>query len=197
MKFHTIDKALQELHKGNFIIVFDEYRECEGDFFLLAEHVTPEKINFLLTQAKGMICVACDEAIIQRIQLPQMTQKNKNAHHTNFCLSVDACHGISTGISAKDRSTTIKLLAIPTSTSSDFVSPGHTFPLLAKNKKDRFGHTEAAVELAKHITENQAVVICEILDETGEKMDQKSLQKMSEKFQIPILSLELIRTFVT
>ncbi len=186
-------KILSSFSAGNFIIVLDEHREEEADFFLLAEHVTPEKINFLLKNARGMICVACDKATIQRLKLPLMVRKNGSVHGTNFCVSVDATKGISTGISAPDRARTISLLASKKSKTSDFVMPGHTFPLVAQDEKKRFGHTESAVKLARKVGKNPVVVICEILNEKGERASRKELELLAKKYGYAMTTLEAIR----
>ncbi len=194
MQLSSLQKITSELKKGNFIIVFDEHRECEADLFLLAEHVTPEKINFLQKNARGMICVACDPHILDRLKVPLMVETNNNPHGTNFCVSVDAAEDITTGVSAPDRAKTIQLLADPTSKNDDFVIPGHTFPLRAeKNYIKRFGHTEAAVLLAEKCEKTTAVVICEILNEAGEKACKEEISEFAEKYEFVVTTLETIK----
>ena len=191
--FAPLSKVLEIFSAGKFIIVLDEHRECEADFFMLAEYVTPENINFLLTHARGMICVACDKSVPARLHIPLMVQKNGSAHGTNFCVSVDAAKGITTGISASDRAKTIALLANPKSKPEDLVLPGHTFPLIAKSPAERFGHTESAVELAKKVKKTPVVVICEILNKQGGKATKTELIRLSKKLNCPFTSLEILR----
>ncbi|MCF7830996.1 3,4-dihydroxy-2-butanone-4-phosphate synthase [Candidatus Gracilibacteria bacterium] len=193
MNFDPLNKVLEEFAKGEFIMVLDEHREKEGDFFLLAEHVTPEKINFLLSQARGMICVACDKSIIDKFKLPLMVEENSDKFGTNFCVSVDAKNEITTGVSAFDRAKTISILADPKATILDLVKPGHTFPLLAKDK-NRFGHTEAATFLAKKLNRIPVVVICEILNSSGEKASTTELFSLSKEKNCPITNLESIKS---
>ena len=191
------DEFSAAFKKGEMVMVFDEHREVEGDFFLLADFVTPEKINFLLSQAKGMICVACDSITLDRLSIPLMVPDNNNPHGTNFCVSVDAKKNITTGVSAFDRAQTIRLLADKKTTNDDFVIPGHTFPLRAVDDfSTRFGHTECAVGLAKKLNENPVVVICEILNEVGEKATQSELQKMALEMKIESINLAELRKLV-
>jgi len=179
---------------GEFVMVYDEYREVEGDFFVLAEAITPEKVNFLLEYGKGLICVACSEEVLDRLEIPLMVKNNEDPHHTNFTVSVDAKEGITTGVSAEDRAKTIKLLSNKKSVREDFLIPGHSFPLRAqKDLTKRFGHTEASVELSKKCGKLPVVVICEILNKQGEKATKKELDEISEKFDIPHVNLEDLR----
>ncbi len=194
MKTNSLDQICAELKKSNFIVVFDEHRECEADLFLLAEYVTPKKINFLLQNSRGMICVACESDILDRLQIPLMVKKNNNPHGTNFCVSVDAAEGISTGVSASDRAQTIQLLVDPHSKNDDFVIPGHTFPLRAeKDYQKRFGHTEAAIFLAEKCEATPTVVICEILNEKGRKACKTEVSEFSKKYGLKITTLEAIK----
>jgi 3,4-dihydroxy 2-butanone 4-phosphate synthase/GTP cyclohydrolase II len=180
---------LSQFASGQFIIVMDEHREKEADFFLLAEYATPEKINFLLKNAKGLLCVSCAPEILDRLHIPLMVEKPADEFSTNFCLSVDAAEGITTGISASDRCRTIQLLADPNSKPKDFVIPGHSFPLRARNPKDRWGHTECSVELAKKCGKIPVVVICEILNEAGEKANTDEVMALAEKYNIAFQTL--------
>ena len=191
-----MEKILNALISGQFIIVFDEHREEEADFFCLAEHITTEKINFLLEKAKGMICVACEKSILKRINSPLLTKNNTSPHQTNFCMPLDAKKGTTTGVSASDRAKTIKQIANPKSTKKDFTSPGHTATLQAEtNYKKRFGHTEAAIFLAKKAKAIQAVVICEILDKKGNKANIQQIKKLATTHNLTITTLEQIKTW--
>ncbi|MCF7846873.1 MAG: 3,4-dihydroxy-2-butanone-4-phosphate synthase [Candidatus Gracilibacteria bacterium] len=193
MNTDSFSQIQEAFAAGKFVLVMDEHREVEGDFFVLAESVTQEQLNFLYQHAHGMICVACRGEILDRLAIPQMVDTPEDSFSTNFAITVDAAEGITTGISKSDRERTIRLLASPASTPNDFVRPGHTFPLRAQDPDKRFGHTEAAVELARKCGKTPAVVICEILNEHGEKATLPELQELSEKFEIPITSLEALR----
>lgn len=195
MNFDPLEKVLEKFAQGEFVIVLDEHREEEGDFFLLAEFVTPEKINFLLREARGIICVACDKSIIDKFQLPLMVKKNTDQFGTNFCVSVDSKHEITTGVSAFDRAKTISVLADLNATALDLVMPGHTFPLLAKDE-GRFGHTESSVVLAKKVNKIPAVVICEILNISGGKANKEELFSLAKRLNCPITNLELIKNYL-
>lgn len=186
-------KVLENFSKGEFIIVFDEHREQEADLFILAEFVTPEAINFLLRKACGMICVACEASILERLKIPLITDQNTSIHQTNFCIPVDGGEGTTTGVSASDRARVIKLLSEENSLPSDFLRPGHTFPLRAERDfSRRFGHTEAAVFLAQECERVPVVVICEILNEVGEKASFQEVEMMADEFGVSVVTLEEI-----
>lgn len=193
MTLDSLESALEALKNGNFIIVLDEHREKEGDFFILAEHITPEKINFLLTHAKGMICVPCGKEVLEKFEIPLMVENNTNLFQTNFCVSVDAAQGITTGVSAPDRAKTISILCNQNASKEDLVMPGHTFPLLAQEGSERFGHTETAIALARKIEAKPVVVIGEILNTQGEIADTSDLLHLSQEYKIPIITLEMVK----
>ncbi len=194
MIYNSFIEICESFSQGEFIIVWDEHRECEGDFVLLGEYSTPEKINFLLENAKGMICVPCTAEITQKLKLPLMIDDNENPHGTNFCISVDARENVTTGVSAYDRNQTIKLLANPNSQINDFVRPGHTFPLKAvQDCNNRFGHTECSIALAKYCEKYPVTIVCEILNKSGQKANKKELYELSQEFGIKISSLEILR----
>lgn len=149
--FHPIEEALDALKKGEVIIVVDdEDRENEGDFVALAEHATPEVINFMATHGRGLICTPLSEEIADRLDLHPMVEHNTDSHHTAFTVSIDH-RETKTGISAQERSFTVQALLDSKSVPSDFQRPGHIFPLIAKKGGvlKRAGHTEAAVDLAE------------------------------------------------
>lgn len=194
MPYNSFQQIKKVFSNHEFIIVFDEKREVEGDFFILAENITAEKINFLFEYSRGLICIACEEKILEQLKIPLMVEKNENPHGTNFCVSVDAKKRITTGVSASDRAKTIAILANPNAKNKDLVIPGHTFPLKAVNDiKKRFGHTEAAVKLAQTCEKYPVIVICEIMNKQGEKANLQELKKLSQKFDIPITSLEILK----
>tara|TARA_A100001015_G_scaffold260965_1_gene306101 strand:+ start:5280 stop:5867 length:588 start_codon:yes stop_codon:yes gene_type:complete len=190
--FSRMDDVFESFFSGEFVIVLDEHREVEADFFVLAEHITPKKINFLQKSARGKICVACDPSILNRLSIPIMWKQNQNPHGTNFTIPVDARHNISTGVSASDRAETIGLLARTDSKPSDLVRPGHTSVLWAQDPKKRFGHTEASVQMAKKGHSIPAVVICEILNDDGERADLAFLKKNFP--DSPITSLNRLKS---
>ncbi|MED4213973.1 bifunctional 3,4-dihydroxy-2-butanone 4-phosphate synthase/GTP cyclohydrolase II, partial [Priestia megaterium] len=160
--FHRIEEALEDLKQGKVVIVCDdENRENEGDFIALAEYITPETINFMITHGRGLVCVPITEGYAERLQLEPMVSHNTDSHHTAFTVSIDHV-STTTGISAHERATTIQELLNPASKGADFNRPGHIFPLIAKEGGvlRRAGHTEAAVDLAKLCGAEPAGVIC-------------------------------------
>ncbi|MBU5213189.1 3,4-dihydroxy-2-butanone-4-phosphate synthase [Bacillus oleronius] len=194
--FDSIEEALDELRAGKVIIVCDdEDRENEGDFVALAEKATPDVINFMITQGKGLVCVPVDEKIANRLELAPMTTDNTDHFGTAFTISVDH-NSTTTGISAYERSTTIRELSNSTSVSSDFKRPGHIFPLIAKEGGvlTRPGHTEAAVDFAKLAGASPAGVICEVINEDGTMARVQELRKIADEFQLKLVTIhDLIR----
>lgn len=157
--FNTIDEALEDLKNGKLIIVCDnESRENEGDFIGLADTITPESVNFMITHGKGLVCTPMSQEVAKRLNLTPMVQDNQDKHKTAFTQSIDYKTS-TTGISAHERATTIQQLANPHSTPNDFRAPGHIFPLIAKDGgvMVREGHTEAAVDLANWQVKIQSV----------------------------------------
>jgi len=168
--FANIESILHDIRAGKMVIITDDAdRENEGDIVCAAQTVTPQIVNFMAKHARGLICAPVTEDHAQRLGLSAMVQRNREAFSTNFTVSVDAAHGISTGISAPDRAHTLSILADPKSKAADLVQPGHIFPLVAKNGGvlRRAGHTEAAVDLASMAGMEPAGVICEILNDDG------------------------------
>ena len=171
MRFGTIEQAIEDLRAGKFIVVADdEDRENEGDLICAAERVTPAMVNQML-DVKGMICLALSPEQTVRLDLPPMIEDNTEAMRTAFTVSIDAAprYGVTTGISAADRATTIRVAADPTSTPRDLRRPGHIHPLRARpgGVLERVGHTEAAVDLCRLAGLTQAAVICEVLNADG------------------------------
>lgn len=192
MSFNTIEEAIEEIAKGKMIIVIDdEDRENEGDFIMAAELVTPEAVNFMAVHGRGLICAPISNEIASKLGMPLMVPKGSDHHGTAFTVSIDATKGISTGISASDRSRTVALLANPKTKASDFVRPGHIFPLIAKDGGviEREGHTEAAVDLAGLAGLAKAGVICEILNKDGSCARVPDLLKVAEKFDLKIITI--------
>ena len=165
-----VSEIVAEIRAGNIVIlVDDEDRENEGDLVFAAEFVTPEKINFLATHGRGLICMPITEAHAQRLGLRPMVEQNRSRHGTNFTTSIEAAEGIATGISAHDRALTIKVAVSENSKSEDIVQPGHVFPLIAQpgGVLVRAGHTEACCDLARLAGLAPAAVLCEIMREDG------------------------------
>jgi 3,4-dihydroxy 2-butanone 4-phosphate synthase/GTP cyclohydrolase II len=187
-----VQKALEEIRSGKMVIlVDDEDRENEGDLVFAAELVTPEHINFMATHARGLICLAMDDAMIDKLELAPMVRNNEASLGTAFTVSIEARHGVSTGISARDRATTIRA-AIADDTGPDkIVSPGHVFPLRARKGGVlvRTGQTEGSVDLARLAGLKPAGVICEIMREDGEMARLPELEQFAAKHNLMVLSV--------
>ena len=166
----TIPEILADLKAGKMVIITDaEDRENEGDLLMAAQFVTPEAINFMIKHARGLVCLPMAEELVDKLKLPLMTQHNGAQYGTNFTVSIEAAHGISTGISAADRALTIQTAVSPAARPEDIVQPGHIFPLRAQKGGVlvRAGHTEAGVDLAQMCGLIPAAVICEIINDDG------------------------------
>lgn len=166
----SVEEILTDIRAGKpVIIVDDESRENEGDLIIAAEMATPDAINFMAREGRGLICLPMERAMIERLDLQLMGRGNNTRHTTAFTVSIEAKEGVTTGISAADRAHTIKVAIDPASGSADIASPGHVFPLLARDGGVlvRAGHTEAAVDLAKAAGFSGAGVICEIMNDDG------------------------------
>ena len=189
----TIEEAIATLKAGKMIILMDdEDRENEGDLVMAAELVTSESINFMSRFGCGLICLPMAEELIDKIQLPMMSQNNKSPFGTAFTVSIEAATGVSTGISAQDRAHTIKTAIAPESGPADIITPGHIFPLRAKNKGvlERAGQTEGSVDLARLAGLTPAAVICEIINEDGTMSRFDDLVQFSKIHQIPIVTIK-------
>ncbi len=168
--FDTIADAIADIREGRTVIVCDgEDRENEGDLVMAAQFATPESVNFMAKEARGLICLALSAERCDELGLSPMTRRNQSLHETAFTVSIEARHGVTTGISAHDRARTIQTAIDPASEAGDLVQPGHIFPLRARagGVLERTGHTEAAVDLARLAGVLPAGVICEILNEDG------------------------------
>ena len=192
-KLNTIEEALAEIKNGNFVVVVDdEDRENEGDLIIAAEAITPEKVNFMETHAKGLLCVPLTGERCDELDLPMMVTSNTSVHATPFTVSVDLLgHGCTTGISSFDRSQTILALANKETKPEDLGRPGHVFPLRARDKGvlSRVGHTEAAVDLAKLAGMQPAGVLIEIKKEYGEMARLPELIEFSKEHNLKIISV--------
>lgn len=195
--FSPIEDVLADIRAGKMVVVTDDAdRENEGDLLCAAQLVTPATVNFMAKNGRGLICVPVTEDFAGRLGLSTMVQRNRDAFSTNFTVSVDAAHGVSTGISAQDRAHTIAVLGNPASTEDDLVQPGHVFPLIAKKGGvlRRAGHTEAAVDLATMAGLEPAGVICEILNDDGTMARLPELIEFGKTHGLKICTIEsLIR----
>ncbi|MDR1882668.1 MAG: bifunctional 3,4-dihydroxy-2-butanone-4-phosphate synthase/GTP cyclohydrolase II [Prevotella sp.] len=193
IKLDTVEEAIDEIRKGNFIIVVDdEDRENEGDLIIAAEAITPEKVNFMETHARGLICTPITAERCEELDLPMMVTHNTATHGTPFTVSVDLLkNGVTTGISAYDRAQTILALTRKETKPEDFGRPGHIFPLRAKDKGvlSRVGHTEAAVDLARLAGLYPAGVLIEIKKEDGEMARLPELRVMADKYGMKLISV--------
>lgn len=191
--FSPIEDIITDIKAGKMVIITDDAdRENEGDLIASAECITPEIVNFMAKYGRGLICTPISESIATRLELPMMVPNNRESFKTNFTVSVDAAKGITTGISAADRATTIKLLSEDCTIGEDLVQPGHIFPLLAKpgGVLRRAGHTEAAIDLAKLAGLNEAAVICEILNDDGTMSRLPELLNLAKEHDLKIGTIE-------
>ncbi|WP_281426352.1 bifunctional 3,4-dihydroxy-2-butanone-4-phosphate synthase/GTP cyclohydrolase II [Paenibacillus agaridevorans] len=194
--FNTIEEAVADLMQGRpVIVVDDEDRENEGDLIALADKATPEVINFMISEARGLVCVPITAERAEELDLPPMVTHNTDYHGTAFTVSVDY-NSTTTGISAYERSLTVKALIDPSVRASDFRRPGHIFPLIAKagGVLRRAGHTEAAIDLATLSGSSPAAVICEIIKEDGTMARLPDLEEFKNKHGLKLVTIqELIR----
>lgn len=191
IKFHTIEEAIYDLILGKVIIVVDdEDRENEGDFIVLADKATPEAINFMIKEGRGLVCVPITEERALELDLPPMVMKNTDYHGTAFTVSVDHID-TTTGISAFERSATIRSLIQPSTKPQDLRRPGHIFPLIAKKGGvlRRAGHTEAAVDLARMCGSFPSAVICEVIKEDGQMARVPDLAEIAINHNLKLITI--------
>jgi 3,4-dihydroxy 2-butanone 4-phosphate synthase/GTP cyclohydrolase II len=190
--FNKIESVIADLRKGNMVIVVDDAdRENEGDLVMAAQFVTPAAVNFMAKFGRGLICVPTTAERLQQLGIDRMVQQNRESFRTDFQVSVDAAHGISSGISAADRAKTICVMAAPTAVADDLVQPGHVFPLRARpgGVLQRAGHTEAAVDLV-HLAGCRPIgVICEVMRDDGAMARLPELLRFSKKHRLKICSI--------
>lgn len=195
--FAPIEAAIEAIRRGDMVIVVDdEDRENEGDLTIAAEKVTPEIINFMMTHARGLICMPMTAERLDALQIPLMSPKNTTRFDTAFCVGVEAAEGVTTGISAPDRAKTIMVAADPASRAEDLSRPGHVFPLRARDGGVlvRAGQTEAAVDLARIAGFHPAGVICEISSKDGTMARAPELSRFAKKHQLLMITIaDLIR----
>ncbi|HEV8053039.1 MAG TPA: 3,4-dihydroxy-2-butanone-4-phosphate synthase [Parachlamydiaceae bacterium] len=191
--FATIEQAIAALKVGRMIMLLDdENRENEGDLVIAAEHATADAINFMSRFGRGLICLPMAEELIDKLQLPMMVAKNRSPYGTAFTVSIEAASGVSTGISAKDRSRTIAVAISSEASPEAIISPGHIFPLRAKARGvlERPGQTEGSVDLARLAGFKSAAVICEIINEDGTMSRRDELTLFSKKHEIPMVTIK-------
>jgi 3,4-dihydroxy 2-butanone 4-phosphate synthase / GTP cyclohydrolase II len=195
--FHSIEEAVSDLKAGKIVIVVDdEDRENEGDFVAIADGVTPETINFMVTHGRGLVCTPVSEEIASKLDLAPMVAANTDSHGTAFTISVDHI-STTTGISAQERAATVRELVNEDSVPSDFKRPGHVFPLIGKKGGvlRRAGHTEAAIDLAKMAGSKPAGVICEIMKEDGTMARVPELIELAKQHNMKLITIKDLITY--
>ncbi len=194
----SIKQALAEFAAGEFLIVTDnESRENEGDLIVLAEKVTIEQTAFMVRHTTGILCVAIDKATARRLDLPMMYESNQDKRKTAFTVTVDLAEGITTGVSATERTATINALANPQLTSQDLIRPGHIFPLVAHDEglAARGGHTEAGLALAQLVGAQPAALLSEIVNDDGSMARGESLTAFANAHQITTITIDELTTY--
>ena len=192
-KFNTIEEALEDIRAGKMVIlVDDEDRENEGDLCMAAEKVTPEAINFMAKYGRGLICLSLTPERVEQLQLPMMTSENTSPYGTAFTVSIEARRGVTTGISAYDRATTILTAIDPKTRPEDLARPGHVFPLRARpgGVLQRAGQTEGSVDLARLAGLYPAGVICEIMNDDGTMARVPQLMEFAKKHKLKIITVK-------
>jgi len=192
-KFSKISSIIQDAKKGKmFILVDDKNRENEGDLIIPGSKCNSKSINFMAKHGRGLICLALTKKQINNLKLPLMSPNNKSRMQTAFTISIEAKKGITTGISAQDRAKTIKVAINPKVKKNEIVSPGHVFPLVARDGGvlERAGHTEASVDISKLSRLNPSSVICEVMNEDGRMARLNDLYEFSKKHKIKLASIE-------
>lgn len=195
--FNTIEEALEDLRRGNIILVTDdEDRENEGDFICAAQFATTENINFMATHGKGLICMPMSEEYVEKLKLPQMVENNTDNHETAFTVSIDHLT-TTTGISAVERSITALACVKKDAKPEDFRRPGHMFPLKAKKNGvlERNGHTEATVDLCRLAGLKECGLCCEIMREDGTMMRTEELSKLAQQYQMKFITIKDLQDY--
>ncbi|NOY05502.1 MAG: bifunctional 3,4-dihydroxy-2-butanone-4-phosphate synthase/GTP cyclohydrolase II [Chlorobi bacterium] len=192
-EFNTIEEAIEEFRRGKVIIIVDdEDRENEGDFVCAAETITPDQVNFMIREGRGMVCTPLTDDRMRQLDLQLMVETNSSSHGTNFTVTVDYKPGTTTGISAADRAATIRALTDETTRPEDLARPGHIFPLRAVpgGVLRRAGHTEAAVDLARLAGMKPVGVICEILNEDGTMARVPQLMEIARRHDLKVITVK-------
>jgi 3,4-dihydroxy 2-butanone 4-phosphate synthase len=188
-----LSKAIAAMRTGRFVILMDDFdRENEADLVIAAETLTTESMATLIRDCSGIVCLCLPDETLQKLGLPPMVTKNESKNQTAFTVSIEARHGVSTGVSAQDRLTTIKAAINPHGTADDLVSPGHIFPLRAApgGVLMRRGHTEGSVDLALMAGLAPAAVLCELMHPDGTMVRFEAAQAYAEKHDLPMLTIE-------
>ncbi|WP_408736672.1 3,4-dihydroxy-2-butanone-4-phosphate synthase [Acetobacter persici] len=196
----ALRRAVEALRAGRMVImVDDEDRENEGDLVMAAEFMTPEAMNFMITHARGLVCLPLTPAQVEKLQLPMMVRDNTARHGTAFTVSIEAREGVTTGISAADRAHTIQVAASETAQPMDLATPGHIFPLRAApgGVLERIGHTEGSLDLLRLAGLRPAAVICEILNEDGTMARRPALEVYGQQHDMPIISIAELVTWIS
>src|SRR5471032_2780494 len=190
--FDSVESAIQDIAAGRLVIVTDDAnRENEGDLIMAAAKATPETVNMMIRYFSGIVCVPTVEHQLRRLGLGPMVASNRESHRTDFTVSVDAAEGVTTGISAYDRTQAIRILADPAARSEQLVQPGHVFPLRARpgGVLERAGHTEAAVDLAILAGQHPSGVLCELLNDDGTVQRLPQLIEFGSRFGLKMVSI--------
>ncbi|WP_227429011.1 bifunctional 3,4-dihydroxy-2-butanone-4-phosphate synthase/GTP cyclohydrolase II [Psychrobacter sp. I-STPA6b] len=189
MALNSIPEIIDDIRAGKMVILMDdEDRENEGDLIMAATHVRPDDINFMITHARGLVCLTLSEARCQQLELPKMSDKNGAKFSTNFTVSIEAAEGVTTGISAADRAKTVQAAVAAAAKPEDIVQPGHIFPIMAQNGGvlHRAGHTEAGCDLARLAGLEPAAVIVEIINADGTMARRDDLEKFAAEHDLKI-----------
>ena len=196
-QFIGVEQAIETLREGKLLIVLDdEDRENEGDLVCAAELVTPESINFMATHGRGLICMPMTAQRLDELEIPMMVERNTSRRGTAFCVSIEARRGVTTGISAADRATTVRMAVDPATRAGDIARPGHVFPLRANpaGVLRRAGHTEASVDLCRLAGLSPAAAICEIMNADGTMARLPQLEEIAREHDLPMITIaEIIR----
>ena len=190
--FDSVESAIADIAAGKLVVVTDdEGRENEGDLIMAASKATPETVNMMIRYCSGIVCVPTVETQLKRLGLGPMVPQNREVHRTDFAVSVDAASGISTGISASDRTRTIRIVADPLAKPEELVQPGHVFPLRAKpgGVLERAGHTEAAVDLAVLAGLDPSGVLCELVNDDGSVQRLPEITEFKQRFNLKLISI--------
>lgn len=193
MSFDSVPVLLESIKQGRMVVLLDdETRENEGDLVMAASHVTPAAINFMVTHARGLVCLTLTASRCKQLQLPLMVTNNRAGFQTNFTVSIEAAKGVTTGISVHDRAHTIQTAVAPHAKAADLVQPGHIFPIQARDGGvlERPGHTEAGCDLARLAGLEPAAVIVEILNPDGTMARRPELQTFARQYDLKIGSIE-------
>ena len=192
MAISTIQEAIEDIRNGKMVIlVDDEDRENEGDLFMAAQFITPDAINFMARLGRGLICLTINEELAHKLNLQPMVKDNKTRFGTAFTVSIEARSGVTTGISAADRATTIQAAVVPSAKAEDLVSPGHVFPIIARKGGVlvRTGQTEGSVDLCRLAGLTPAGVICEIMNEDGTMARMPDLEIFAQEYDLKIVTI--------